>query len=418
MIPTPCVGIFFAPNFVAMISHKQQFLEYLAQTTDDPLSLEIVKSNGIYLIDRNGKRYMDFISGIGVNNTGHRPHRVIQAIRKQLGKYLHTMVYGEYIQQPQVRLARRLCKLLPENLNSVYYVNSGSEAIEGALKLAKRFTKRLKIVAMGSAYHGSTHGALSLMDDQYYSNFYRPLLPEVYFARFNDVGSLDVIDEDTACVVIEPVQGEAGYIPATEEFLKAIRKRCDETGTLLILDEIQTGMGRSGSLFAFEQYGVKPDILCLAKAFGGGMPLGAFISSREVMSSLKKDPILGHITTFGGHPVSCAAADENLRFMVERNVADGVHAKGNKLRAALEKHPAVKEFTGTGLMMRIELADFDQVQTAIKTCLDNGLITDWFLYRTSALRIAPPLTISDQELDRAIKILLKALDSVKPRNPA
>jgi len=400
-----------------MISHKQQFLEYLAQTTDDPLGLEIVKANGIYLIDRNGKRYMDFISGIGVSNTGHRPHRVLQAIRKQLGKYLHTMVYGEYVQQPQVRLAKRLCGLLPEQLNSVYYVNSGSEAIEGALKLAKRYTKRRKIVAMGSAYHGSTHGALSLMDDPYYSNFYRPLLPEVYFARLNDLESLDIIDEGTACVVIEPIQGEAGYIPASEAFLQGLRDRCNETGTLLILDEIQTGMGRSGSLFAFEQYGIEPDILCLAKAFGGGMPLGAFVSSREIMSSLKRDPILGHITTFGGHPVSCAAADENLRYIIEKNVIHDVHAKGEKLRTALESHPAVIALTGKGLMLRIELANFEEVQTAIKACLANGLITDWFLYRTSALRIAPPLTITNSELNRAIKILLKALDTVKPRNP-
>lgn len=416
MIPAPCVGIFFAPNFASMISHRPHFLRYLAQTTDEPLSLEIVKSNGIHLIDRNGKRYMDFISGIGVSNTGHRPHRVMQAIRKQLGKYLHTMVYGEYVQLPQVRLARRLCELLPDKLQSVFYVNSGSEAIEGALKLAKRYTRRRKIVAMGSAYHGSTHGALSLMDDPYYSNFYRPLLPEVYFAKFNDIESLDIIDDETACVVIEPVQGEAGYIPADKEFLQALRKKCDETGTLLILDEIQTGMGRSGTLFAFEDYEVKPDILCLAKAFGAGMPLGAFISSKEIMSSLKKDPILGHITTFGGHPLSCAAADENLRYIIEKKVWESVNEKGKALRSALELHPSVQEVTGKGLMLRIQLNDFDEVQTAIKSCLANGLITDWFLYRTTALRIAPPLTISDQELKRAITILLKALDTVKPRD--
>jgi len=399
-----------------MISHKQLFLQHLAQTTDSPLSLEIAKASGIHLISTQGKRYIDLISGISVSNTGHRPKRVINAIRKQLSKYLHTMVYGEYVQLPQVQLAKLLSDLLPSSLNSTYLVNSGSEAIEGALKLAKRATGRSKIVAMKNAYHGSTHGALSLMDNEYYSKPFHPLLPNVFFASFNHHVSIELIDNETACVVVEPVQGEAGYLPADKDFLTAIRKKCDETGTLLILDEIQTGMGRTGTLFAFQDYGIVPDILCLAKAFGGGMPLGAFVANREIMIKLSHDPILGHISTFGGHPLSCAAALENLKMLHTSNLIDSVQDKSALFIKSLEGHDIVQHISGKGLMLAVHLPSEEIVQNVIAHALDNGLITDWFLYDTRALRIAPPLTITEQEIKRACKILLKALDFAMLQN--
>jgi acetylornithine/succinyldiaminopimelate/putrescine aminotransferase len=374
------------------------------------MGLEIVKSSGIYLIDRTGNRYMDLISGIGVSNTGHRPKRVIQAIRKQIGKYLHTMVYGEYVQHPQVQLAKHLCAHTAPNLNNVFFVNSGSEAIEGALKLAKRYSKRHKIVAMRNAYHGSTHGAMSLMDNDYYSSFYRPLLPEVYFATFNSIESLQIIDDSTACVVVEPIQGEAGYIAANPHFLSALRQKCDETGTLLIFDEIQTAMGRTGSLFAYEQYDVVPDILCLAKAFGAGMPLGAFVSSKEIMGTFTDRPVLGHISTFGGHPVSCAAALENLKWLATSTLINDVGKKETLFRSLLEGHPQVVSISGRGLMLALNLGSESKMKKLVKHALENGLIVDWFLHNTKSIRIAPPLTISNAEIKKACHIIQGGLN--------
>lgn len=394
-----------------MISHKQAFLQHLAQTSDAPLALEIKKAEGIYLKTTDGKRYIDLISGIGVSNLGHRNHKISQAIRKQVGKYLHTMVYGEYIQSPQVKLARKLSSVLPDHLNSTYFINSGSEAIEGALKLAKRHTGRTGFVAMKNAYHGSSTGALSLMSDSYYSGPYHPLLPNIEFAEFNNVSSLDIIDGNTAGVVVEIVQGEAGYLAPDPAFLNAVEEKCKQTGALLIVDEIQTGLGRTGSLFAFEQFNLHPDILCTAKAFGGGLPLGAFISSKEIMHSLSHDPVLGHITTFGGNPICCAAALENLKILTSTSHIEEVKSKEALFRSLL-KHPKIQHITGLGFMLGIQLASEDEVKQVIAHCLEHGLITDWFLYAPDKIRIAPPLIITNTQIRKVCKILLSALDTL------
>ncbi|MBI1306129.1 MAG: aminotransferase class III-fold pyridoxal phosphate-dependent enzyme [Bacteroidetes bacterium] len=395
-----------------MISFKNQFLQFVAQTSPTPPSLEIVKARGIYLRTADGKRYIDLISGIGVSNLGHRPESVSNAIRKQLGKYLHTMVYGEYILQPQVQLAKKLAELLPENLNSTYLVNSGSEAIEGAMKLAKRITGRHKFVACKNAYHGSTQGALSLMSDPYYSDFYRPLLPEVYFMNYNDVQSTDAIDDEAAAVIIEIVQGEGGYIAGTDEFLIAVADKCKKNGALLIVDEIQTGIGRTGKLFAFQHTALVPDIICTAKAFGGGMPLGAFITSKEKMQFLADKPVLGHITTFGGHPLSAAAGLANLKLLLKSGLMNEVYDKELLFRKRLV-HPEILEISGRGLMLAIRLQSEEKVKKAIAHLLENGVITDWFLHEPNKIRLAPPLIISKPEIIRVCKKICHALDTLK-----
>lgn len=368
------------------------------------------EAQGIYLIDENGKKHIDLISGIAVNNVGHRNPRVIKAIKKQLKHSMHQMVYGEYVIQPQVKLAKKLTEQLPETLNSVYLLNSGSEAIEGAMKLAKKHTGRNKIVAFRNAYHGSTAGALSLMDNEYYSGPFKPLLPEVYFADYNDIDSLSIIDSETAAVFVEPVQAESGYTAADKEFLEEIRKRCDDSGALLVFDEIQSGMGRTGKLFAFEHYGVIPDILTLAKGLGGGMPISCFISGTEIMASLTDNPILGHITTFGGHPVSCAAANATLKEILKKDLMQGIEDK-EKLFRELLKHPEIKAISGKGLMLAIHLDSFDRVKQVIERCFEEGLIIDWFLYNTNALRIAPPLIITEEQIKEICAIILWALDT-------
>ncbi|MFT5725680.1 MAG: acetylornithine/N-succinyldiaminopimelate aminotransferase [Bacteroidia bacterium] len=395
-----------------MISHKNIFLQHLAQTSDAPMALEIKKAQGIYLTTTDGKRYIDLISGIGVSNLGHRNHKVAQAIRKQVGKYWHTMVYGEYIQAPQVKLAKKLASVLPSHLDSTYFVNSGSEAIEGALKLAKRYTGRTKFVALKNAYHGSTSGALSLMDDAYFSNAYRPLLPNTYFATFNDISSLDIIDDETAGVVVEIVQGEAGYLAPELDFLKALQKKCKEVGTLLIVDEIQSGMGRTGKLFAFEHYGIQPDILCLAKAFGGGLPLGAFVANQSVMHCLSHDPVLGHITTFGGHPVCCAAGLENLNVLLTTSRIEQVESKSQLFRSLLV-HPDIKGITGIGFMLGIQLESKERLHQVVTNCINNGVIVDWFLYAEDKMRIAPPLIITEAQIRKVCKVILGALEACK-----
>lgn len=392
-----------------MIPLRQLFLANNAQTTDFPLLLEFERAEGVYMYDANGKAYLDLISGIGVSNLGHSNPYVINAIKEQLDKYMHLMVYGEYVQTPQVRFAEKLVSLLPDNLNSVYFVNSGTEAVEGALKLAKRYTGRSQVVACHNSYHGSTQGALSVMGNEEYKQAYRPLLPGVSFISFNDINDLQFITDETACVIIETVQGEAGVRVAGHDYMQTLRKRCSETGALLILDEIQAALGRTGKLFAFEHYEIVPDILLAAKALGGGMPVGAFISSKEIMNALKKNPILGHITTFGGHPVCCAAGLAALEVLLNENLIQTVERKSNLLKELLV-HPAIKEIRGKGLMLAIELESFEFNKKVIDRCIENGVITDWFLHCSNSMRLAPPLIITDEQIKHACSVILEAID--------
>jgi len=388
---------------------RQLFLKHLAQTSEFPLMLEIESAEGIYLYDTNGKVYIDLISGIGVSGLGHRHPRVVNAIKDQLDKYLHTLVYGEFVLSPQVKLATLLAENLPDPLDSVYFVNSGSEATEGAMKLAKRYTGRYEIISCFDAYHGSTQGSASLISDSLFTQPFRPLLPGIRHIEFNNESSLKKITEKTACVVVETVQGEAGIKLPADDFLKKLRNRCDETGTLLVLDEIQAGCGRTGSLFAFEQYGIVPDVLLLAKGLGGGMPIGAFIASKEIMKVLSFDPLLGHITTFGGHPVCCAASLATLKELIESELISTVKRK-EKLFLELLVHPKIKEIRSAGLMMAVEFGSFDFVQAVIKDCIENGLITDWFLFNDRSLRIAPPLIITADEIKKACSIIIAAIE--------
>ena len=394
-----------------MLTQRQLFFNHLAQTTDTPLALEIEKAEGVYLIDTNGKRYIDLISGISVSNVGHRHPKVLAAIQDQIDKYLHLMVYGEYIQSPQVKLAKLLADNLPSNLSSVYFVNSGSEAIEGAMKLAKRYTGRTEIFSFKNGYHGSTHGSLSIMGNEEFKNAFRPLLPDTRIIEFNNQQDLKLITNRTACVIVETIQGEAGIVLPDEAFLIALRKRCTETGALLIVDEIQSGYGRTGSLFAFEQYGIVPDILCLAKGMGGGMPIGAFISSKKIMNTLTNNPILGHITTFGGHPVSCASALATLQILLEENLMAQVKTKEELFRTLL-KHPKIRPLNGKGLMLSIAFESFEQNKAIIDKCIEKGVITDWFLFKTENMRIAPPLTITEHEIKFACNAIVEAVEEV------
>ncbi len=382
---------------------------YLAPTSGEPVGLNVLRADGIYLYDLQKKRYIDLISGISVNNLGHQNPEIIKAIEKQIHEYLHVMAYGEYHQRPQHNLAKRLSELLPETLNCSYLVNSGSEAVEGALKLARRYTGKKKIIAMRNAYHGSTFGAMSVMGSNKFTQAFSPLLPNVEFIDFNNAEELHKIDQDTACVIIEPVQGEAGAIPADRDYLEKLRDSCTQNECLLIFDEVQTGMGRTGSLFAFEGYGIAPDILVLAKAFGGGMPLGAFISSQAIMKSLASDPILGHITTFGGHPVSCAAALANLEEILKQNVIDKVAEKGAIFRERLV-HDSIKGISGKGLLLALHFETNEFAKTVIKNCRENGLLTDWFLFAENCLRISPPLIITDSEIETSCSIILKSIE--------
>jgi len=394
-----------------MISQRQLFLQHVGQTSDFPLELEIERAKGIYMYDVNNKSYIDLISGVSVSNVGHVHPKVVKAIQDQAEKYMHLMVYGEYIQTPQVEFAEKLSALIPEPLNSTYFVNSGSEAIEGALKLAKRYTGRTEIVSYNNAYHGSTHGALSVMGNEEFKNAFRPLLPNVNHIRFNNDEDLSLITTKTACVLLEPVQGEAGIRVPENDYLKKLRNRCNEVGALLIFDEIQTGFGRTGSLFAMQEFDVTPDIMTIAKGMGGGMPIGAFVSSNEIMSCLKTNPILGHITTFGGHPVSCAAAIASLDVLITENLISDVKRKGELFRKYLN-HSAIKEIRGLGLFMAVELQDYDQVKNVIDRSIEKGLVTDWFLFHDSAFRIAPPLVINDDQILEACNILNEAIDEV------
>ncbi len=392
-----------------MLTQRQLFFNHLAQTTETPLALEIEKAEGVYLFDASGKKYMDLISGIAVSNIGHRHPKVISAIKEQLDKYMHLMVYGEYIQSPQVQLAKLLMDNLPENLNSVYFVNSGTEAIEGAMKLAKRFTARTEIISFKNAYHGSTQGSLSIMGNEEFKNAFRPLLPDTRQIEFNNIKQLSQITNKTACVVVETIQGEAGVVLPQKDFLKKLRERCTEAGALLVLDEIQCGFGRTGKLFAFENYGFIPDILCLAKGMGGGMPIGAFISSKEIMNTLTNNPILGHITTFGGHPVCCAASLATLNVLLEEKLIARVEAKEQLFRKLL-KHPKIRSVNGKGLLLSIEFDSFEQNKKIIDKCIEKGVITDWFLFNAASMRIAPPLIITEEEIVFACSVIDQCIE--------
>ncbi len=392
----------------SVLSQKKDFFSYLAQTSPAPLSLEIASAKGVWLKDISGKKYLDLISGIAVSNLGHSHPAVLKAIKKQADKHTHIMVYGEYVQSTQVAFAKKICSKLPKSLDSVYFVNSGSEAVEGALKLAKRYTGRTGIISFSKAYHGSTHGALSVMGDEALKQPFRPLLPGVTILPFGDKEELSNITRHTACVIIEPIQGEAGVVVPIKSFLQALRKRCNETGTLLILDEIQTGFGRTGKLFAFEHFGITPDILTIGKAMGGGLPLGGFIANKKIMSSLSDNPALGHITTFGGHPLSCASGLAALDVLINKKLFASA-LKKEKLFRSLLKDKSIKEIRGIGLMLAVQFKSEELNKKVIENCIKNGIIADWFLFRPDAMRIAPPLIITEQEIRQACKLILLSI---------
>ncbi len=399
-----------------MSINRQLFLKHLGQTSPSPLLLEIERAEGVFLYGPSGEKYLDLISGVSVSNTGHRHPKVVRAVKEQVDSYMHLMVYGEMIQSPQVKYAGYLAGSLPPSLDCVYFVNSGSEAVEGALKLAKRFTGRSKIVSFENSYHGSTHGALSIQGSEEFRNAFRPMLPDTFRARFNDPRSLEIIDERTACVVIEPVQGEAGIIWPEKGFLEMLRQKCSETKSLLIFDEIQTGFGRLGYMFALDRFRVVPDILLLAKALGGGMPLGAFISSGEIMSSLMSNPPLGHITTFGGHPVCCAAGLASMEVLIEENLIGSCTGKSKLFRDML-RHDLISSIRGEGLLLAVQLKKPEYVRYAISKAPDFGLILDYFLFCNDSFRIAPPLTISEEEITLACRQIGALLDDTQKYTP-
>ncbi|MFN3800216.1 aspartate aminotransferase family protein [Belliella pelovolcani] len=393
------------------MNNRQLFLSHLAQTTDFPLMIEIEKAEGVYMYGPGEKKYLDLISGIGVSNVGHRHPKVLTAIQEQLDKYLHLMVYGEYVQSPQTKLAKALTDTLPEHLDNVYLVNSGSEAVEGALKLAKRYTNRREIISCVNAYHGSSHGSLSVGGNEIFKRAYRPLLPGIRNVTYGSFYQLSEITTDTAAVIIETIQGEAGIKVACSNYFQALRKRCDETGTLLILDEIQAGFGRTGKFWAFEHFGIVPDILVCAKGMGGGMPIGAFIANKEVMGAFKNNPLLGHITTFGGHPVSAAASLATIKIIQEENLLDQVEIKAELFKKLL-KHPKIKGIRNKGLMMAVEFESFDVLKPIIDLAIEKGVITDWFLFCDDAMRIAPPLIITEEQIHEACTVILAAIEEV------
>jgi acetylornithine/succinyldiaminopimelate/putrescine aminotransferase len=389
---------------------EEIFLNNIAQTSPEPFLLPIARAEGIYLYTPEGKRYTDLISGIAVSAVGHRHPKVVQAIKDQVDKHLHVMVFGEYIQEASNLLAKRLTDLLPENLNCCYFVNSGTEANEGALKLAKRYTGRTKIISFKKSYHGSTHGSLSVSGNELKKNAFRPLLPEVTFLTFGDLQELDLISNETACVIMETIQGDAGVRIPSIAYMLAIRKRCTETGTILILDEIQCGMGRTGKLFAFEHFGIVPDILTVAKAFGGGLPIGAFIADKKMMSTFTHDPMLGHITTFGGNPVCCAAALATLNVLIDENLIAQAEQKGKLFEQHL-KHHSIKEIRRMGLMFAIDFDSAERVNAIVSKAKEKGVICYWFLSHPNSFRIAPPLTITEAQIKESCEIILSAINN-------
>ncbi|NOT49932.1 MAG: aspartate aminotransferase family protein [Chitinophagaceae bacterium] len=390
------------------MNQRELFLHHVAQTSPSPMAFEITKAEGCLLYDTNGKEYIDLIGGISVANVGHRHPKVIGAIQKQLEAYLHVMVYGEFVESPQVQYAKLITDHLPATLNSVYFTNSGAEAVEGAMKLAKRTTNRTQIIAFNNSYHGSTQGALSVMGDEYWRNAFRPLLPDVLHLEYNSFDSLLSITEQTACVIAEPVQAEAGIIVPYKEWMQALRKRCTETGTLLILDEIQTGFGRTGKLWGFEHFNIVPDILLLGKALGGGMPLGAFIADKKLMDAFTENPVLGHITTFGGHPVCCAAGMAAVKALLDEKMIEDVQQKEELFRSLLV-HPGIRTIRSFGLWLAVEFDSFETNKKVIDACLVNGVMTDWFLFSPQCLRISPPLIIDKEEIRKVCKMILKVI---------
>ncbi len=395
------------------MNQRELFLKHVAQTSPSPLALEIVKAEGCSLFDESGKEYIDLIGGISVANVGHRHPKVIEAIRKQIDAYLHIMVHGEFVETPQVQYAKLLTDHLPVTLNSVYFTNSGAEAVEGAMKLAKRVTGRTQIAAFNNSYHGSTQGALSIMGDEYWRNAFRPLLPDVLHLTYNSFESLEAITEQTACVIAETVQAEAGIIAPSKEWMIALRKKCTETGTLLILDEIQAGFGRTGKaspdssgLWGFEHFDIVPDVLLLGKALGGGMPLGAFIADKKLMDAFTESPVLGHITTFGGHPVCCAAGMAAMNALLEEGWIEQVKQKEEQLKTLLI-HPAIKAVRSFGLWMAVEFDSFETNKKIIDQCIEAGVLTDWFLFAGNCLRISPPLLISNEQIKKTCNVIIK-----------
>jgi acetylornithine/succinyldiaminopimelate/putrescine aminotransferase len=387
---------------------RQLFLQHVAQTSTAPLALEMVAAEGCTLTDASGKQYIDLIGGISVANVGHRHPKVVTAIKDQVDQYLHVMVYGEFVQSPQVQYARLLAENLPPSLSSVYFTNSGAEAVEGAMKLAKRATGRTVIAAFNNSYHGSTQGALSILGSEYWRNAYRPLLPGIDHLTYNSFEDLERITDKTACVIAETVQAEGGIRPPQKEWLQALQARCRETGALFILDEIQAGFGRTGKLWGFEHFDVVPDILLLGKALGGGMPLGAFIAGLDLMTHLTDNPVLGHITTFGGHPVCCAAGKAALQTLLDENLAEGV-ANKEALFKSLLVHPSIKAVHSFGLWMGVEFDSFETCKAIIDRCIEKGVVTDWFLFAANCLRISPPLTISEEEIRKACEIIVSSI---------
>ncbi len=398
------------------MNNRQLFLDHVGQTSEAPLCLNIVKAEGSKMWDADGKEYIDIIGGISVCNVGHRHPAVVQAIKDQADAYLHIMVYGELVENPQVAYAKKLTDHLPKSLNAVFYTASGSEATEGAMKLAKRSTGRTQIVSFKNSYHGSTQGALSIMGSEYWQQAFRPLLPDILQLDYNNVAQLQQITHRTACVVAETVQAEAGVLPPINGWLKALRQRCTEVGALLVLDEIQCGFGRNGSLWAFEQFGVVPDILLLGKALGGGMPLGAFVADKKLMDTLSYNPVLGHINTFGGHPVSCAAGLAAFKVLLDDGLIKNVKEKEALFRTNLT-HPAIKNINSFGLMMAVEFDSYETNKAIIDACILQGVFTDWFLFAANALRIVPPLNIDDEDIKAACKIITQVLEGLELKQP-
>lgn len=394
-----------------MLTQRQLFLKHNAQTSPNPLLLAFTRAKGIYMYDKDDKPYIDLISGIGVSNVGHCHPNIVEAVQLQAQTYMHLMVYGEYVQSPQVNFAKALAEVLPDNLTCTYFVNSGAEAVEGAMKLAKRYTGRAEIISCKNSYHGSTHGGLSLMGNETFKQAYRPLLPGISFIQFNDLPDLEKITIQTAAVFIETIQGEAGIVVPEKEYMQQLRKKCNETGTLLVLDEIQCGFGRTGKLFGFEHFGIVPDILLLAKGIGGGMPIGAFISSSEIMSVFTDNPVLGHLTTFGGHPVSCAAGLATLQTILQGQLVSDVESKGQLFKDLL-KHPAILEIRGKGLMLAVAFNGYETNKKIIDACIEDGVVTDWFLHCDNAMRIAPPLIITREEIKTACEIILRNIEKI------
>lgn len=393
------------------MNFRNYFLKHQAQTSPQPLALHIERAEACTLFGIDGKEYLDLISGISVSNLGHGYPDVVNAVKSQVDDYMHLMVYGELVQTPPALLAKRLCDFLPENLNSVYLLNSGAEAIEAAIKLTKRVSGKSKIFSFHHSYHGSTNGALSLMGDENWKRAFRPLLPDTHLLRYGVIEDLNQIDERTAAIFIEPVQAEAGVKRASQDYWKALKKRCREKNVLIVLDEIQTGLGRCGTLFAFEQLDLVPDLLVLAKAFGGGMPISALISDKKIMDSFSHDPVLGHITTFGGHPVCAAAALANLEVITENQFYHRALEIENYFKLNL-KHSAIKEFRSFGALMAIEFESEELNMKIINECIQNGVFVDWFLFNTKAMRLAPPLIIHPDEMKKAVEIILKSINTV------